>query len=69
MSEIRDVYGIRNVAFDERNHRIKVEYDSSRLSERDPAFMLRTRAFVCEAFLEKPPDWQTNLLAGYDCDC
>jgi hypothetical protein len=38
---MRDVYGIRTVRFDEGLHRIVVEYDASRLTKSDIAFMLR----------------------------
>jgi hypothetical protein len=38
---IREVYGIRLVSFDEKMHRVLVEYDASRLTPSDIAFMLR----------------------------
>lgn len=38
---VRDVYGIRTVRFDEALHCIVVEYDASRLTKGDIAFMLR----------------------------
>jgi hypothetical protein len=38
---IRDVYGIRTVRFEEPLQRIVVEYDASRLTKSDIAFMLR----------------------------
>lgn len=38
---VRDVYGIRTVRFEETLHRIVVEYDASRLTKSDIAFMLR----------------------------
>ena len=41
LAMIRNVYGIWKLIFDERNQRITVEYDSTRLQESDIAFMLR----------------------------
>lgn len=38
---IRDVYGIRAVLIDEKNRKIRVEYDASRLKQNDIGFMLR----------------------------
>lgn len=41
LAMIRNVYGIWKLLFDERNQKITVEYDSSRLQRSDVAFMLR----------------------------
>lgn len=41
LDTVRDVYGIRTVRFEETLHRIVVEYDASRLTKSDIAFMLR----------------------------
>lgn len=38
---LHEVYGVRNITFDEAKQRIKVEYDISRLAEDDIAGLLR----------------------------
>jgi hypothetical protein len=38
---IREVYGIWAISIDERSHRITIQYDASRLTRSDLAFMLR----------------------------
>ncbi len=40
ISRMREVYGIRNVTFDEANQTITVEYDATRLSEDSVASLL-----------------------------
>ena len=41
IAPLRDVYGIRRLRFDEKEHTIRVEYDASRLNERTVAGLLR----------------------------
>jgi hypothetical protein len=41
LNRVRDVYGIRAMSFNEKSHRVTVEYDASRLTASDIAFMLR----------------------------
>lgn len=41
IASLRDVYGIRRVRFDEKEHTVRVEYDASRLSEKTVAGLLR----------------------------
>jgi hypothetical protein len=38
---IREVYGILAISIDERSHRITIQYDASRLTRGDLAFLLR----------------------------
>jgi hypothetical protein len=38
---LRDVYGIRRVSFDEKQHVVRVEFDASRLKEPVIAALLR----------------------------
>jgi hypothetical protein len=38
---LRDVYGIRRVTFDEKQHVVRVEFDASRLKEPVIAALLR----------------------------
>ena len=44
LDNVREVYGIRRVAFDEQEHIIRVEYDASRLNEDTVAALLRRAA-------------------------
>lgn len=48
LSGIRDVYGIWAVKLDEKNRKIIVDYDASRLQESDIAFMLRNAGISLE---------------------
>jgi hypothetical protein len=41
IDDIRDVYGIQGLSFDDNSHAIHVEYDASRLTEGDVAALLR----------------------------
>jgi hypothetical protein len=41
LSRARDVYGIRNMNFDEKERTVRVEYDASRLSDDIVAGILR----------------------------
>ncbi len=41
LREIREVYGIWGLAFDEANRIVRVEYDASRLGPHDLAALLR----------------------------
>lgn len=42
IDDIRDVYGIYRLTFDDNSHTIFVEYDASRLTEGDLAALLRS---------------------------
>ncbi|HUA14463.1 MAG TPA: hypothetical protein VMG31_04135 [Verrucomicrobiae bacterium] len=52
LDSMRDVYGIRAVTIDEKSRRFVVEYDASRLTPRDIAFMLRTAGVRLQAPLD-----------------
>ena len=41
IDSLRDVYGIRRITFDEKEHIIRVEFDASRLKEPAVAALLR----------------------------
>jgi hypothetical protein len=41
LDHVREVYGMRQLTFDEKARSIRVEYDASRLSEDDVAALLR----------------------------
>ena len=41
IDSIREVYGIRKIAFDEKEKVVKVEFDASRLKEPNVAALLR----------------------------
>ncbi len=41
LDSLRDVYGIRRISFDEKEHLIRVEYDASRLNENTVKALLR----------------------------
>jgi len=41
LSRARDVYGIRNMNFDEKERTVRVEYDASRLNDDIVAGILR----------------------------
>jgi hypothetical protein len=41
LDDVREVYGIRAISFDEGQRIIRVEYDASRLSDDDIGFLLR----------------------------
>jgi len=49
LHEVREVYGIRQLAPDEKTNSIMVEYDASRLSGSDVAALLREAGIsLCE---------------------
>ena len=41
IDDIRDVYGIYRLSFDDKSHTIRVEYDASRLTKCTVAALLR----------------------------
>ena len=41
IDSLRDVYGIRRITFDEKEHIVRVEFDASRLKEPAVAALLR----------------------------
>lgn len=41
IDNVRDVYGIRKIAFDEKDRIVRVEFDASRLKEPTVAALLR----------------------------
>ncbi len=45
ISPLRDVYGIRRIVVNEKEHAIRVEYDASRLKEAAVAALLRRAGF------------------------
>ena len=54
LREMRDVYGIWGVSVDEPNHILRVEYDASRLRERDVEFLLRNAGIDVQQTLSSP---------------
>ena len=46
LDDVRDVYGIRRIFFNDRACSIRVEYDKSRLTEYDVAALLRAAGVV-----------------------
>jgi hypothetical protein len=47
IARVREVYGIRRVAFNERERTLRIEYDASRLSESVVAGLLRSAGIDC----------------------
>jgi hypothetical protein len=41
LNSARDVYGIRKIKFDEKEHTIRVEYDATRMNDSEIAAILR----------------------------
>lgn len=41
VDSVRDVYGVRRITFDDKEHVVRVEYDASRLKEPVIAGLLR----------------------------
>lgn len=48
ISDAREVYGIRKLTFDEKQHTIRVEYDATRLNEDTVANLLRNAGLDIE---------------------
>jgi hypothetical protein len=48
LSDAREVYGIRKVTFDEKEHTIRVEYDATRLNNDSVANLLRNAGLDIE---------------------
>lgn len=46
LDQVRDVYGIYGVSFDEGFNLIKVEFEAARLSEYDVVALLRAAGFA-----------------------
>ena len=44
LDSVREVYGIRRISFDEKEHVMRVEYDASRLNENTVLALLRRAA-------------------------
>ncbi len=44
LDSVREVYGIRRIRFEEKEHIIRVEYDASRLNENTVLALLRRAA-------------------------
>ncbi|HEV8524146.1 MAG TPA: hypothetical protein VGQ71_06575 [Terriglobales bacterium] len=42
LGNVREVYGIRRISFDEKEHTVRVEYDATRLSDEVVASLLRS---------------------------
>jgi hypothetical protein len=47
IGRVREVYGIRRVAFNEKERTLRIEYDASRLSESVVAGLLRSAGIDC----------------------
>lgn len=45
MDNLREVYGIRRIRFDEKERTVRVEYDATRLNEATVAALLRRTGF------------------------
>jgi hypothetical protein len=41
INSAREVYGIRKISFDEREHTVRIEYDATRLEQTEVANLLR----------------------------
>jgi hypothetical protein len=52
LDQVREVYGVRRISFDEKARTVQVEYDASRLHADDVAALLREAGI---ALLEWPP--------------
>jgi hypothetical protein len=52
LKDVREVYGVWRIAFDEANHLLTVEYDASRLARDDVAALLRSAGIE---LVEIPP--------------
>jgi len=48
LSDAREVYGIRKITFDEKQHTIRVEYDATRLNDDSVANLLRNAGLDIE---------------------
>ena len=48
VSDAREVYGIRKITFDEKEHTIRVEYDATRLNNDSVANLLRNAGLDIE---------------------
>ena len=48
LSDAREVYGIRKVTFDEKQHTVRVEYDATRLNHDSVASLLRNAGLDIE---------------------
>ncbi len=44
LNNAREVYGVRKIKFDEKEHTIRVEYDATRLNDGEVAALLRRAA-------------------------
>ncbi len=41
LNNAREVYGVRKIKFDEKEHTIRVEYDATRMNDEEIAALLR----------------------------
>jgi hypothetical protein len=41
INRAREVYGIRKISFDEKEHSVRIEYDATRLEQTEVANLLR----------------------------
>ena len=48
LSDAREVYGIRRITFDEKDHTVRVEYDATRLNNDSVANLLRNAGLEIE---------------------
>jgi len=52
LSNVREVYGIRKISFDERERTVRVEYDATRLNDDIVAGILRRAGFDLKEKIE-----------------
>ncbi len=62
MDNLREVYGIRRISFDEKEHVMRVEYDASRLNESTVLALLRRAAIDVKEKVEiaKTETWASG---------
>jgi hypothetical protein len=63
IGRVREVYGIRLVAFNERERTLRIEYDASRLSESVVAGLLRSAGIDC-AMTSFSPERHSSISRG-----
>ncbi len=53
LDSVREVYGVRRISFDEKEHLLRVEYDASRLNENTVLALLRRAAVDVKEKVER----------------
>ncbi len=56
LDSVREVYGIRRISFDEKQHVLRVEYDASRLNENTVLALLRRAAIDVQGKADGLPE-------------